>query len=35
LKLHTVEGANHKYQRIDWIEELFSVSSDFLAKTLL
>ncbi|MGC9322858.1 MAG: alpha/beta hydrolase family protein [Kosmotogaceae bacterium] len=35
LKIHTVEGANHKYQRIDWIEELFSVSSDFLAKTLL
>jgi alpha/beta superfamily hydrolase len=35
LSIHTVEEANHKYQRIDWIEELFSVSSDFLAKTLL
>mgnify|MGYP001034628020 CR=1 FL=1 len=35
LNIHTVEEANHKYQRIDWIEELFSVSSDFLCKTLL
>lgn len=35
LSVHTVEEANHKYQRIDWIEELFSVSSDFLSKTLL
>jgi len=35
LNIHTVEEANHKYQRIDWIEELFSVSSDFICKTLL
>jgi len=35
LMIHTVEGANHKYQRIDWIEELFSVSTDFFERTLL
>lgn len=35
LKIHTVDGANHKYQRIDWIEELFSVSTDFFDRTLL
>ena len=35
IVFHTVKGANHKYQRLDWIEELFEVSEGFLCDRLL
>jgi alpha/beta superfamily hydrolase len=35
IEFHTVKGANHKYQRLDWIEELFEVSERFLCDQLL
>ena len=35
IDLHVVEGGNHKYQRLDWMDDLLSVSEQFLCNALL